>query len=259
MGSISNIQPTLANKVAIVTGSSRGIGASIALELATRGAKVALTYTSENSTKIAQTLVDQINGLGNGAQAISIRADLSKVDAPAKIVSETTAAFGQSIDILVNNAAVEKVKKLDEITPEDIDEVMNLNVRGVLLLTQAVAPHLRAPGRVINISSSGARSAVAYYTVYLASKGALEALTRALAIELGPFGHTVNAVEPGPTESEMLSRAPPALIEQLKAVTPLGRVGKPDDIASVVGFLAEESSRWVTGQTINATGGMVMI
>ncbi|KAK7543546.1 hypothetical protein IWX49DRAFT_609157 [Phyllosticta citricarpa] len=260
MGSINNSNPlTLAHKVAIVTGASRGIGAAIALELANRGAKVALTYTSESSAKSTGELVAKINSLGNGAQALGIRANLRELDAPAKIVSETVAAFGESIDILVNNAAVDKVKKLEDLTPEDFDEVMHLNVRGVLLMTQAVVPRLRAPGRIINISSTGARVAVPNYTVYMASKGALESLTRGLSLELGPLGHTANAVAPGPTESDMLNRAPAAVIEHLKATTPVGRIGRPDDIAGIVGFLAEESSRWVTGQTIAGSGGLHMI
>ncbi|KAK8163024.1 hypothetical protein IWX90DRAFT_260536 [Phyllosticta citrichinensis] len=260
MGSINNSNSlTLANKVAIVSGASRGIGASIALELANRGAKVALTYTSESSAKSTDELVAEINNLGNGAQALSIRANLRELDAPAKIVSETVAAFGESIDILVNNAAVDKVKKLEELTPEDFDEVFHLNVRGVLLLTQAVVPRLRAPGRILNISSTGARVAVPNCTVYMASKGALESLTRGLAQELGPLGHTVNAVAPGPVETDMMNRAPASTIEHLKATTPIGRLGRPDDIAGIVGFLAEESSRWVTGQTIAAGGGLHMI
>ncbi|EOD48129.1 Short-chain dehydrogenase/reductase SDR [Neofusicoccum parvum] len=262
MSSAASAQPlTLAGKVAIVTGASRGIGAAVALELANRGAKasVALTFTSPSSEKATEEAVTKINAAGNGAAAIKIQADLRQLDAPKKIVDETTAAFGNSIDILVNNAGCELIKLVHEITAEDYAYCMDLNVRGALFMSQAVLPHLRKPGRIINMSSVGARVGLTAGTVYLTSKAALEGLTRALAAELGPQGHTVNAIEPGPTRSDMMAKIPPEIVEQQKKSTPLqNRVGEPEDIALITAMVAEPQSGWMTGQAISASGGYLM-
>ena len=189
-----------------------------------------------------------------------MQADLGQVDAGEKIVSETLAAFGSSIHILVNNAGVEFDRSLLETTAEDFAKIFDVNVRGTLLLTKAVVPHLQAPGRIINMSSVGARSGFAKLALYCASKAALEGLTRCLAAELGELGHTVNAVEPGPTESEMLDNIPKDIVDMQLKMTPVQhRAGKPDDIAQVVAWLAEEQSRWISGQTISASGGYLML
>lgn len=151
----TNKHLTLFGKVAVVTGASRGIGASIALDLAKRGANITIVYTSARSGKPADELISEIHSMGNGAKAIKVQADLRQIEAPEKVVSATLSAFGNSIDILVNNAGVELVKPILEVSPEDFASVFDLNVRGAYLMTKAVIPHLRAPGRVINISCWG--------------------------------------------------------------------------------------------------------
>jgi 3-oxoacyl-[acyl-carrier protein] reductase len=251
---------TLANKVAIVTGASRGIGYGIALELAKRGAKVVITYTSASSETAVDGLISQIKNMKNGADAIKIRADLSTLEASKTIVEATTAAFGDHIDILVNNAGMEQVLPFAKITPEDFSRVFDLNVRGVFFLSQAVLPHLRKPGRIINISSVGARHGFAQLSTYCASKAAMEGFTRSLAKEIGPDGHTVNAVEPGPVETEMIHKIPKELVDMQKRETPMeNRLATVEEIALVVAWLAEEQSRWITGQSISASGGWSMM
>ncbi|EKG10634.1 Short-chain dehydrogenase/reductase SDR [Macrophomina phaseolina MS6] len=221
--------------------------------------QVALTFTSDSSYNATVKAVDSINELGNGAMAIMIRADLRQLDAPKQIVAETMGAFGHNIDILVNNAGCEVIKPLLDVTPENYAYCMDLNVRGAMFMSQAVLPFLRAPGRIINMSSIGGRIGLATGTVYATSKAALEGFTRSLAAELGGLGHTVNAIEPGPTKSDMMDRIPPEFIELQKKMTPLGnRVGEPKDIALLTAMVAEAQSGWMTGQTISASGGYLM-
>ncbi|KAH7138098.1 dehydrogenase with different specificitie [Dendryphion nanum] len=241
----------LKGKVAIVTGSSRGIGAALALELARRGANVTIVYTSPGSETLSKEVVSKIELLGNGSRGIIVQADLGQVESGEKIVAATLEAFGNAIDILVNNAAVEFDKGILETTAEDYAKIFDVNVRGVLLMTKAVVPHLRAPGRIINISSVGARLGFAKLALYCASKAALEGLTRCFAAELGDQGHTVNTVNPGPTESEMLDNIPKDIVETQLKTTPVGhRPGTSDDIAQVVGWLAEEQSRWISDNPV---------
>ena len=200
-----------------------------------------------------------IKALKNGSGAIRIQADLRSLETPKKIVSETVAAFGDSIDILVNNAGVEIEGALPDLTPDMFASVFDVNVRAVLFMSQAVQPHLRKPGRIINISSVGGRCGFANFSLYGASKGALEQMTRNLAAELGPAGHTVNAVAPGPTASDMLDKIPKEIVDMQKKQTPMeNRIGTGEDIALIVAWLAEEQAQWVTGQTISASGGLTM-
>ncbi|KAL8927003.1 MAG: hypothetical protein Q9208_002548 [Pyrenodesmia sp. 3 TL-2023] len=249
---------SLSGRVAIVTGGSRGIGAAIAQELAKRGAKVAITYTSSNSERGLDGIIQEIEALDVGS-AIKIKADLRSLDAPRKIVKETQAAFGEHIDILVNNAGTDFTKPLLEITSEDFTHVYSLNVLAVLLMAQAVIPYLRSAGRIINIGSVAARGGFPAASLYCSSKAAVEGLSRVLAAELGSKGHTVNTVNPGPVRTEMLERIPQEWVEMQKSLTPMEqRVGTTDDVAQVVAFLAEEGSRWITGQAICASGGWAM-
>ncbi|KAF4257033.1 hypothetical protein CNMCM8714_003208 [Aspergillus fumigatus] len=238
---------SLRGKIAIVTGASRGIGAGIALDLAKQGANLTLIYTSASSDQAINQLCDQIHSLNNGSTAIKVQADLRQSDAPAQILAATFDAFpnaNNKIDILVNNAGVSLCKNLADTTDHDISSVFDINVYGLISMTRAVIPHLRAPGRIINLSSVAARRGSPGFSVYSASKAAVEGFTRSLACELGPVGCTVNAVQPGAVESDMLRReVPEQLIAYIQENTPLGhRIALPEDTARVVTFLAGEGA-----------------
>ncbi|KAF2160257.1 hypothetical protein M409DRAFT_70600 [Zasmidium cellare ATCC 36951] len=249
---------TLEGKVAIVTGASRGIGTAIAYDLASRGAKIAITYSSDRSKEGANNLISRIESSAN-SKAIGIQCNLLDTSAPQHIVSETLAAFGPQIDILVNNAAGISDKKVEDVTPSHFEEVFCVNVRAPLLMLQATLPHLRRPGRIINISSVAARQGFPGIGTYAASKAALEGYTRSWAAELGGDGTTVNAVNPGPVQSEMLDQVSPEIVEPQKTATPVEKkVGRAEEIAEIVAFLAEGRSSWVTGQCLSASGGYAM-
>jgi 3-oxoacyl-[acyl-carrier protein] reductase len=225
---------------------------------------VAITFVSPSSEVLADQIVTTINQFGNGASAIKVKADMRSLESPKRIISETTTAFGDSIDILVNNAGMELGKSLEDISVQDYTNALEVNVRSVIFLTQAVLPHLRAPGRIINIGSVLARVGHPGVSIYSATKAALEALSRGWASELGHANHTVNVVAPALTETDMMARATATAkseqaIQMQKMMTPIeNRLGKAEDIALVVAMLAEPSSRWITGQTIQAGGGIFM-
>jgi 3-oxoacyl-[acyl-carrier protein] reductase len=240
----------LQGKVALVTGSSRGIGAAIARRLARDGAKVAVNYAS--SKQAAEALVRTIKE--EGGEAVLAPGDVSAKDGPARIAAAAREAFGR-IDILVNNAGVLDIATLGDATTEHFEKVFAVNVFGVAAMTRAAAPHLPDGGRVINTSSIGARAAMPGLSAYIASKAAVDALTRSFAAELGPRGITVNAVAPGVTDTDMLIRDQKFLDESV-AKTPLGRLAQPADIAGTVAFLASADAGWVTGQVIDASGGL---
>lgn len=225
--------------------------------------KVAITFVSPSSEKLVDDIVERIKNLDNGSSAIKIQADMRDLSSPDKILAETTTAFGNCIDILVNNAGMEFSKPLGEITVEGYTDVMDVNVRSVIFMTQAVLPYLRSPGRIINIGSVLARMGHPGTSIYSATKVALEALTRGWASELGAASHTVNVVAPALTETDMMARAAGVGSEQAvqiqKMMTPMEhRLWKPEDIALSVAMLAKPSSRWITGQTIQAGGGILM-
>ncbi|EPY50118.1 3-ketoacyl-acyl carrier protein reductase [Schizosaccharomyces cryophilus OY26] len=258
---MSEYNLSLQNKVAIVTGASRGIGAAIAENLARRGAKVAITFTSNSSIDATEQLVKKIKGFGTSADAIKIQADLRDVSSVKHVVDATRKAFGSTIHILVNNAGyLDEPKPLGTTTMEQYNNIFDLNVRAVFVMTEAVAPYLpKSGGRIINIGSIAGRKAFPQFPLYCGSKAAVEGFTRCWAAELGPQGHTVNQVNPGPVETDMI-RAMPTEITQLQTKsTPFeNRFGQPQEIAAIVGFLAEDSGRWITGQVISASGGMEM-
>ena len=204
-------------------------------------------------------LIEQVASFENGSSILKLRANLRDLSTPKQVIEQTIQAFGNHIDILVNNAGCELVKPLQEISTDDYSYVYDLNVRGPLLMTQAVVPYLREPGRIINISSVGARYGFKDLSMYCSSKAALEGLTRCWAAELGSAGHTVNAVNPGPVQTELMENIPKEYIEMQKAQTPVqNRLGTIDDIAQIVAWLASEESRWISGQVISASGGWAM-
>lgn len=189
---------------------------------------------------------------------------MNDLDSPKHIVAQTIAAFGGSIDILVNNAGKEFSSALTDVNVQDYNSVMDLNVRSVIFMTQAVVPYLRSPGRIINIGSALGSVGFPGTSVYSASKAALEALSRGWASELGGSSHTVNVVAPALTETDMMQRSATSpefeqFVQMQKMMTPLEhRLGKPEDIALVVALVADPASRWITGQTIQSGGGIYM-
>jgi 3-oxoacyl-[acyl-carrier protein] reductase len=262
--SASTLPPqTLAGKVALVTGGSRGLGAAFALDLAKRGAEVIITYTSASSAPLVEELASQINALPNHKHnqrraPISICVDLRSLEAPSTIVSHLTAHYDH-LDIVINNAGCEATQPLASATPEAFASVYDLNVRGPLLLTSALLPYLRHPARIINIGSVGSRAGFPSLGLYCSSKAALEGLTRCWAAELGALGTTVNCVNPGPVQSAMLDNIPREIVEgQMKSTPVEQRLGTKGDVAEVVGWLAGEGSRWVSGQVLSVSGGWAM-
>jgi 3-oxoacyl-[acyl-carrier protein] reductase len=244
----------LNGKVAVVTGASKGIGAAIAEELAREGASVVVNYAASGSQ--AEAVVAKIEAAGGAAKAV--RADVSKPAEAKALVNAAVAEFGR-VDILVNNAAVYEFLPLESITEQHFDRMFNLNVRGLVFATQAAAGAFGDNGgAVINIGSLASKLAPVGGSVYSATKGAVDVLTKSLAGELGPRNIRVNAVLPGPVETEgtkAMAEFKPMLSATLPR-TPLGRVGQPGDIAHVVSFLASGDAGWITGQTIQAAGGL---
>ncbi|KAJ2894708.1 L-xylo-3-hexulose reductase 1 [Zalerion maritima] len=252
---------SLFGKVAIVTGGARGIGAGIVRALAAQGANISFNYVSPSSEKPALELVSEVREMG--CKATCIRADMSSPTAPKELIEATLSRLEtDKIDILVNNAGLGGNAPLDEITPEQYERIMSVNVKSVIFMTQGVLPHLNWGGRIVNLSSVSARGGYSTQTVYAASKAAVEAFTRVWATELGhKYGVTVNAVNPGPVDTEMYREAGPVHLarmeEQNKKVPAAPRCGTEKDVADIVVFLSEERSRWVTGDVICANGGMV--
>lgn len=244
----------LTGKVAVVSGASKGIGAAIAKRLANDGASVVVNYSA--SAKQAEAVVAEIKAAGGAAKAV--RADVSKPAESKQLVDATVAEFGR-IDILVNNAGVYEFRPLQEITEGHFDRMFDLNVKGLLFATQAAAAAFGDHGgSIINIGSVASQLAPAGGSAYSATKGAVDVLTRSLATELGPRKILVNAVLPGAVETEGARALPEfePMLAQLLPRTPLGRVGQPNDIASVVAFLASEDAGWITGQIIPVAGGL---
>jgi 3-oxoacyl-[acyl-carrier protein] reductase len=239
-------------KVAFVTGGSRGIGAAVSQRLASLGAHVALTFNSRAGA--ARSVVSAIELAGGQAAAHEL--DLSRPEAIDALV-ETIAADHGRIDILVHCAAIASNRALANLDATYVREMFDVNVLGTILLTRAVAPHLTAPGgRIVYFSSRLAVSPAATTSVYAASKAAVSALAQAFSKELGPRGITVNAVAPGVVDTEMAREAITERGGAIRAGTPLGRIGTPEDIAGIVAFLASAESGWVTGRTILADGGL---
>jgi len=244
----------LNGKVAVVTGASRGIGAGIAKHLAAEGAAVVVNYAS--SKEGADRVVDEISK--RGAKAIAVQADVAKKKDIERLFAETKKAFGK-VDILVNNAGVYDFKPLEEVTESEFHREFNTNVLGLLLATQEAVKHFGAEGgNVINVSSVASSVTPPNSAIYTGTKGAVDAITQALAKELGPRKIRINAVNPGGVETEgfhALGFSGSDFEKQMIAQTPLGRLGQPQDVAPVVAFLASSEAEWITGETIRVAGG----
>ncbi|HWE36098.1 MAG TPA: glucose 1-dehydrogenase [Isosphaeraceae bacterium] len=245
----------LAGKVAIVTGASKGIGASIARHLAAAGAAVVVNYSA--SKEGADRVVAEIEAAGG--KAVAVRADLSKKADLDALFAGARRAFGR-LDVLVNNAGIYEFAPLEDVTEEHFHKQFNLNVLGLILAAQEAARHFGPEGgSIINISSLVGVSPSAGATVYSATKAAVDAVTKSLSKELGPRQIRVNSINPGMIETEGVHAS--GILEtdfhaRVLAQTPLGRIGRPDDIGPIAVFLASDDSRWVTGETLLAAGGM---
>ena len=243
----------LNGKVALVTGASKGIGAAIARALASNGAAVAVNYSGSKGA--AEKVVAEIKA--NGGKAIAIQANLTDPDSIGPLI-ETVARELGPIDTLVNNAGIYEFGPVEAVTPEHFHKQFNLNVLGLILTTQAALRHFQPQGgSIINIGSVAANG-VSAGSVYSATKGAVDSLTLALSKELGPRKIRVNSLNPGMVETEGIHAAGfigSDFQKKTEAETPLGRIGQPKDIAGVAAFLASDDSYWLTGQTIQASGG----
>ncbi|RFU78893.1 hypothetical protein TARUN_3332 [Trichoderma arundinaceum] len=261
---MASIQLPLIGKTALVTGGIRGIGRGISLELARRGANVAMVYTNPSRHETAVEAVKEILSLGSGVKAVSIMADLKIFDNYQKIVEETLHGLNvKTIDIVVHNAGIGSPVSTEDTTETLYDDTMATNLRAPFFLTQTLLPYIPQGGRIILISSIAARrfSFGMHQTAYAISKAAIEALARNWAVEFGQSrGITVNALSVGFVETELVQTLSPERLDayrkenaQVTAAAP--RSGTPDDIAQIAAFIASEGSRWVTGSTISASGG----
>ena len=241
----------LEGKIVLITGGSRGIGAAIAKRLAADGAKVAITYTK--GADAAASVIKEIERAGG--KAIAIQADAADAGAGKAAVEKTVATFGR-LDVLVNNAGTAVPKTFEETTLDEMDRVLDINVRGVFVATQAALKHMKSGGRIIMIGSAvGERVVVPGLVPYAATKGAVKIFTQALSREVGSRGITVNNVQPGPIDTELNPAAGDWAAPQ-KAATALNRYGHVDEIAAMVAFVAGPESSYISGANLTVDGGM---
>jgi 3-oxoacyl-[acyl-carrier protein] reductase len=241
----------LSGKTALVTGGSRGIGAAIAKRLAADGANVAITYTKDASA--ASAVVNAIEQ--GGGKAVAIQADAANVEAVKAAVEKTVATFGQ-LDVLVNNAGTAIPKAFEETTLEEMDRVIDINVRGTMATTQAALKHMKSGGRIISIGSAvGDRVQTPGLVAYSATKGAVKIFTQGLSREVGGRGITVNNIQPGPIDTDLNPASGDWAVPQ-RAATALDRYGNVEEIAAAVAFIAGPESSYMTGSNITVDGGM---
>ncbi|KAI8914466.1 short-chain dehydrogenase/reductase SDR [Gorgonomyces haynaldii] len=252
MSVASQLPADLKNRVALVTGASRGIGRSIAIKLGSLGANVVVNYSGNKQA--ADETVQLIQK--HGVKAVAIQANVSDPKAASDLVKKTVETFGR-LDVLVNNAGVFFGLPIEQETDENYKTILGTNVDGTFYVTRAAVPHIQEHGTIINISSAVTKGPFPSISVYALSKGAVEAFTRALAVELGPRKIRVNTVSPAYTDSDMLRAGGDALANVGAEASVFKRLGQPDDIAESVAFLAvPRSGAWITGQNIVSSGGV---
>ena len=243
---------TLNNKVVLVTGASRGIGATIARRLANAGAKVIINYAG--GKEAADQLADEIKA--QGGDAIAVQADVSK-SAEVKNMFDAAIAHYGKIDVLVNNAGIMLTKLVKDTTDEDFTRQFDINVRGTFNTLREAATRLADKGSIINFSTSVNRIMLPTYATYVATKSAVEQLTRVFSKEVGARGINVNSVSPGPTNTELFTKGKTKeTIDRLASLSAFNRIGEPEDIAGLVLFLASDEAKWINAQNIGVNGGM---
>lgn len=243
---------TLNNKVILVTGASRGIGAEIAQQLASAGAKIIVNYAG--GKEAAEHVVAFIES--NGGEAIAIQADVSSPEAVKQLFDQAIGHYGK-LDVLVNNAGVMITKLIKDTTDEDFARQFDINVKGTFNTLREAATRLADNGSIINFSSSTTRLMMPSYGTYVATKAAVEQLTRVFAKEVGNRGINVNAILPGPTNTELFTTGKSQeVIDKLASLNAFNRLGEPGDIAKIVVFLAGDDAKWISGQTIGVNGAM---
>ncbi|CAA9195035.1 3-oxoacyl-[acyl-carrier-protein] reductase FabG [Flavobacterium bizetiae] len=243
---------TLNGKVVLVTGASRGIGATIANQIAEAGAKVIVNYSGNKEA--ADKVVEQI--IAKGGDAIAVQTDVSKTDEVKNLFDVAIAHFGK-IDVLVNNAGIMITKLIKDTTDEDFTRQFDINVKGTFNTMREAATRLENNGSIINFSTSVNRIMLPSYATYVATKAAVEQLTRVFSKEVGSKGINVNSVSPGPTNTELFTNGKPQeVIDRLASLSAFNRLGEPDDIAKIVVFLASDNAKWITAQNIGVNGGM---
>lgn len=243
----------LSGKIALVTGSSRGIGRAIAERLSCEGASVAINYV--NNSNSAREVVAGIETAGGAA--IALQGDVSKLEDIKGLFDQTIKHFGR-LDVLINNAGIRISKNVADIKEAEFDRLFAINVKGTFFACQQAARRLSDGGKIINVSSAVTRMMLPGYSIYAASKGAVDQITRALAKELGGRNITVNAVSPGPVDTDLFRDGKSEeQIQQMAQMAALGRIGQVQDIADAVAFLASEAARWISGQSIHVSGGFI--